>query len=194
MVINFRLIFINFYRNIFLCWHKCLVLFCSKPEFICNVHVERTRPNAVDRLGWTTYRAIFRVDLITNCSDKSFTCGYVGADATSSPPFTLAMAHPRLQPAQGRASTTPTSWRARHCNVHVKRTRPNAVDRLGWSTYRAILDMKCRSGLAKVVNICLAKILQIPSRNFVTLFIRVEVDLKTTLVTSLLPYCSKYYR
>ena len=46
-------------------------------------------------------------------------------------PFTLATAHPRLQPAQGKASTTPTSWRARHCNVRVKRTRPNAVDQLG---------------------------------------------------------------
>ena len=49
--------------------------------------------------------------------------------------------------------------------------------------------MKPRSGLAKVVNICLAKIFQIPSRNFVTLFLRVEVELKTTLVTSLLLYC-----
>ena len=47
------------------------------------------------------------------------------------PPITLATALHRLQPAQGRASTTPTSWRARHCNVFVKRTRPNAVDRLG---------------------------------------------------------------
>ena len=72
-------------------------------------------------------------------SSFSFTCGYVGADATSSPPLTLATAHPRLQPAQGRASTTPTSWRARHCNECVKRTRPNAVDRLGWTTYRATL-------------------------------------------------------
>ena len=49
--------------------------------------------------------------------------------------------------------------------------------------------MKPRSGLAKVVNICLANIFQFPSRNFVTLFKRVELDLKTTLVTSLLPYC-----
>ena len=47
------------------------------------------------------------------------------------PPITLATAHYRLQPAQGRASTTPTSCRARHCNVCVKRTCPNAVDRLG---------------------------------------------------------------
>ena len=36
------------------------------------------------------------------------------------PPFTLATALHRLQPAQGRASTTPTSWRARHCNVLSK--------------------------------------------------------------------------
>ena len=49
--------------------------------------------------------------------------------------------------------------------------------------------MKRRSGSAKVVNICLAKIFQIPSCSFVTLFMRVEVDLKNTLVTSLLPYC-----
>ena len=48
-----------------------------------------------------------------------------------SPPYTLAAALHRLQPAQGSASTTPTSCRARHCNVRVKRTRPNAVDRLG---------------------------------------------------------------
>ena len=49
--------------------------------------------------------------------------------------------------------------------------------------------LKSRFGLAKVVNICLAKIFQIPSCNLVALFMRVEVDLKTTLVTSLLPYC-----
>ena len=51
------------------------------------------------------------------------------------------------------------------------------------------IRMKPRSRLAKVVNICLAKIFQVPSRNFVTLLMRVEVDLKATLVTSLLPYC-----
>ena len=50
------------------------------------------------------------------------------------------------------------------------------------------IRMKPQSDLAKVVNICWAKIFQIPSRNFVTLFMRVEVDLKTTLVTSLLSY------
>ena len=50
--------------------------------------------------------------------------------------------------------------------------------------------IKPQSGLAKDVNICLAKFFEIiPSRNFVILFVRVEVDLKTTLVTSLLPYC-----
>ena len=49
--------------------------------------------------------------------------------------------------------------------------------------------IKPRSGLAKIVNIYLAKIFQISSLNFVTLFVRVEVDLKTTLVTLLLPYC-----
>ena len=47
------------------------------------------------------------------------------------PPFTLETVLHRLQPAQGSTSTTPTSWRARHCDVCVKRTRPNAVDRLG---------------------------------------------------------------
>ena len=105
----------------------------------CNVCVKRTRPNAVDRLGCTTYRATLRVELLIHTSSFTFTCGYVGADATSSPSFTLATAHPRLQPAQGSASTTPTSCRARHCNVCVKRTRPNAVDRLGCTTYRATL-------------------------------------------------------
>ena len=55
------------------------------------------------------------------------------------PPFTLATALHRLQPAQGRESTVPTSWRARHCIVFVQRTRPNAVDRLGCTTYRATL-------------------------------------------------------
>ena len=67
--------------------------------------------------------------------------GYVWADAASSPPFTLATAHPRLQSVQGSASTTPTSCRACHCNVQVKRTRPNAVDRLRWTTYRATLQV-----------------------------------------------------
>ena len=65
----------------------------------CNVRVQRTRPNAVDRLGWTTYRATLRVDLLIQMSNFTFTCGYVGADATSSPPFTLATALHRLQPA-----------------------------------------------------------------------------------------------
>ena len=65
------------------------------------------------------------------CVLGSTSGGYVGADATSSPPFTLATALHRLQPAQGRASTTPMSCRARHCNVCVKRTRPDAVDWLG---------------------------------------------------------------
>ena len=49
--------------------------------------------------------------------------------------------------------------------------------------------IKSRSGLAKVVFIFSAKIFQILSRNFVTLFMRVEVDLKTTLVTLIFPYC-----
>ena len=78
-----------------------------------------------------------RVDLLIHTSSFTSTCGYFGADATSSPPFTLATALHRLHPTQGRAFTTPTSWRARHCNVFVKRTRPNAVDQLGWTTYRA---------------------------------------------------------
>ena len=43
--------------------------------------------------------------------------------------------------------------------------------------------MKPRSGLAKDIDICLAKIFRLPSRNFVILF------MKTSLVTSLLPYC-----
>ena len=47
------------------------------------------------------------------------------------PPLLLVTAHPQLHLAQGRASTTPTSWRAHQCNVRVKWTRPNAVDRLG---------------------------------------------------------------
>ena len=125
----------------------CYILYLVLPSLVllqyctlfyyCNVYVKRTRPNAVDQLGWTTYRATLRFDLLTHTSSFTFTCGYIGADATSSPPFTLATAHPRLQPAQGSASTTLTSCRARHCNVYVKRTRPNAVDRLGWTTYRA---------------------------------------------------------
>ena len=49
--------------------------------------------------------------------------------------------------------------------------------------------MKPSTGLAKIVNIYLAKIFRILSRNFVTLFMRVEIDLKTTLVISLLPFC-----
>ena len=65
----------------------------------CNVCVKRTCPNAVDRLGCTTYRATPRVDLLIHISNLSFTCGYVGADATSFPPFTLATAHPRLLPS-----------------------------------------------------------------------------------------------
>ena len=120
------------YRYLFYYFIKLLLLYC-------NVRVKRTRPNAVGRLGWTTYQATLRIDLLIHTSSFTFTCGYVGADATLSPPFTLATAHPRLQPAQGRASTTPTSCRARHCNVRVKRMRPNAVDRLGWTLYRASL-------------------------------------------------------
>ena len=117
---------------------------------LCNVYVKRKRPNAVDQLGWTTYWATLRVDLLIHISICTFNCGYARADATSSPPFTLATAHPRLQPAQGSASTTPTSWRARHCYVYVKRTRPNAVDRLGWTTYRATL----RVDLLIHISIC----------------------------------------
>ena len=49
--------------------------------------------------------------------------------------------------------------------------------------------MKPRSGLAKDQNICWTKIFKIPSRNLVSLFMRVEVDMKTTLVTSLFSYC-----
>ena len=49
--------------------------------------------------------------------------------------------------------------------------------------------MKPRPGLAKDVNIRLAKFFQIPSCNCIILFTRVEVDFKTILVTSLLPYC-----
>ena len=108
-------------------------------DSLCKVRLKRTRPNAVDQLGWTTYRANLWVDLLTHISNCTSTCGYVGADATSSPPFTLATAHPRLQPAQGRASTTATFWRACHCNVRIKRTLPNAVDQIGWTTYRANL-------------------------------------------------------
>ena len=52
---------------------------------LCNVCVKRTRPNAVDRLGCTTYRAALRVDLLIHTCGFTSTCGYVGADATSSP-------------------------------------------------------------------------------------------------------------
>ena len=44
--------------------------------------VGRTRPNADDRLGCTTYRAPRRVDLLIHTSSYTSTCGYVGADAT----------------------------------------------------------------------------------------------------------------
>ena len=37
------------------------------------------------------------------------------------PPFSLVTALQRLQPAQRRASTTPTSCRTCHCNVQVKK-------------------------------------------------------------------------
>ena len=72
----------------------------------CNVFVKRTRPNAVDRLGWTTYRATLRVDLLIYTSSFTFTCGYVGADATSSPSHY----------AGDGSSTSPTS--ARECVHH----------------------------------------------------------------------------
>ena len=49
------------------------------------------------------------------------------------------------------------------------------------------ISMKPRSGLAKDVNVCMTKIFQIPSQNFVILIMRVEIALKTTLVTLLLP-------
>ena len=45
-------------------------------------------------------------------------------------PFTLATVLQRLQPAQEREYTSPTSRRDRHFNIRVKRTRPNAVYRL----------------------------------------------------------------
>ena len=97
--------------------------------YVCNVFVQRTRPNAVDRLGCTTYRATLRVDLIHLVS--LLLVATLELTLHHPPPFTLATALHRFQPAQGRASTTPTSCRARHCNVFVKRTPPNAVDRLG---------------------------------------------------------------
>ena len=73
----------------------------QRPVVLANVtfYVKRTRPNAVDRLGRTTYRATLRVDLLILTYSFTSTCGYVGADATSSPLITLATAHPRLQPA-----------------------------------------------------------------------------------------------
>ena len=53
-------------------------------------------------------------------------------------PFTLATALQSLQLSQGRASNTPTFCRTRHCNIRVERTRPNAVDRLGWTIYEPL--------------------------------------------------------
>ena len=50
-----------------------------------NVRVKRTRPHAVDRLGWTTYRAAQRVYLLIHISYQCLKCGYVGADAASYP-------------------------------------------------------------------------------------------------------------
>ena len=49
--------------------------------------------------------------------------------------------------------------------------------------------MKPRSGLALNVNFVWPRFSKFLLVNFVILFIRVEVDLKTTLVASLLPYC-----
>ena len=63
----------------------------------------------------------------------------LASSLVSSTPPLLVTAQPRLRPAQRRAPTTPTSWRARHCNVRVKRTRSNSVDRLGRTTDRTIL-------------------------------------------------------
>ena len=72
---------------------SCQQQVCREIEFFeyqwnplkCNVYVKRTRPNAVDRLGWTTYRATLRVDLLIHMFGFTSTYGYVGADATSSP-------------------------------------------------------------------------------------------------------------
>ena len=47
-------------REVFRC-NKTLIIL-HRCSFICNVRVKRTRPNAVDRLGCTTYRATLRVD------------------------------------------------------------------------------------------------------------------------------------
>ena len=49
--------------------------------------------------------------------------------------------------------------------------------------------MKPRSGLALNVNSVWQRFSKFLLVTFVIIFIRVEVDLKTTLVTSLLPYC-----
>ena len=40
-----------------------------------------TRPNVVDRLGWTTNEDLIRVDLLIRISNCTSTGGYVGADA-----------------------------------------------------------------------------------------------------------------
>ena len=49
---------------------------------ISNERAKKTRSNAVDRLGWTTYRATLRVYLLIHVSNSTSTSGYVGADAT----------------------------------------------------------------------------------------------------------------
>ena len=54
-------------------------------------------------------RVTLRVDLITNCFDCTFTCGYVGADATS--PLTRTL-HPCTIP-QSEARPHPTPFTAR---------------------------------------------------------------------------------
>ena len=48
-------------------------------------------------------------------------------------PFTLATAHPRLQPAQVKARSPLQCHVVLGIvtNIHVKRTRPNAIERLG---------------------------------------------------------------
>ena len=86
------------------------------------------------------YRATLRVELLIHISICTFTCGYVGADATSSPSLYAGDSTPS-SPTSARESVH-QSWRARHCNVCVKRTRPNAVNRLGWTTYRAIVRVE----------------------------------------------------
>ena len=66
------------------------------------------------------------------------------------PPFTLATALHRLQPAQGRVSTTPTSWRARHCNVLSKGRIPMQSTALGRILLTRTLQWRARQDVGVV--------------------------------------------